>query len=167
MPETRNLPCNFLMSVMTEASVTTEPVFVRMRRLLLKTYRSVFPKKTAPSPAPVSGSQAPEPAELRPGDWVEVCPMDEILATLDKNRKHKGLLWTSGMEQFCGKKLKVFKRVEIITLETTGESRRLKSPTVFLEGAYCDGSGVGGCDRCCFHFWREAWLKKVPADGSG
>jgi hypothetical protein len=37
-------------------------------------------------------------------------------------------------EKFCGKKFKVFKRSEIIILESTMEIRKLKSPTIFLEG---------------------------------
>jgi len=158
--------CNFLMAVMTDASVTIEPVHVRARRGLLKIYRSISPKKAAPPPNPGTAAPPPEPQNLQPGDWVEVRPMEEVLTLLDSNRKSQGLLWMSGMDKFCGKRFKVFKRVEIITLETTGESRRLRSPTVFLEGVYCDGSCVGGCDRSCFHFWRESWLKKVPDKGT-
>jgi hypothetical protein len=37
----------------------------------------------------------------------------------------------------------------------------LKSPTVFLEGVYCDGKRHNDCDRSCLLFWREAWLKRV------
>jgi hypothetical protein len=68
------------------------------------------------------------------------------------------------MEKFCGKKFKVFKKVEIIKLESTGEVRKLRSPSVFLEGVYCNGERHEGCDRACFHFWREAWLKRIDGN---
>jgi hypothetical protein len=98
---------------------------------------------------------------LKPGDWVEVRPMEEISMSLDWKGKHKGLYFMPEMEQFCGKKFKVFKRVETIKLESNGEIRTIKRPTFFLEGVFCDGSCNGGCDRSCFHFWRDIWLKKL------
>jgi hypothetical protein len=70
------------------------------------------------------------------------------------------------MEQYCGGSFRVFKKVKTIKLEDTGEVRQLKSPTVFLEDVYCDGKRHQGCDRACFHFWREAWLKRIPDQGA-
>jgi len=66
------------------------------------------------------------------------------------------------MEEFCGKEFKIFKKAEIIKLESTGEMRKLRSPTLFLEGVHCNGVYQGGCDRACFHFWRAEWLKPIP-----
>lgn len=101
---------------------------------------------------------------LRPGELVEIKSIDDILATLGPDRKHKGLLWMTGMRKFCGKRYKVFKRVENILLETNGDSRKMKN-TVILEGVMCDGAEFGDCDRSCFHFWREVWLKRVEEEG--
>lgn len=101
-----------------------------------------------------------EVLNLRPGELVEVKSVEEILATLDKSRRYKGLLWMVGMRKFCGNRYKVFKRVETIMLESNGELRKMKN-TVLLEGVMCDGSEFCGCDRSCFHFWREAWLRRV------
>ncbi len=106
----------------------------------------------------------PRPDEslgLRPGEWVEVKSVEEILSTLDGNRRHRGLLWMTGMRKYCGKRFRVYKRVDTIMLETNGELRKMKH-TVLLEGIMCDGIAFGGCDRSCFHFWREAWLRRVP-----
>ena len=61
------------------------------------------------------------------------------------------------------KQFKVYKRVERFVLEHTGEFRRMKN-TVLLDGVLCDGWG-GACDRSCFFFWREAWLKRVDPHG--
>lgn len=101
--------------------------------------------------------------DLQSGELVEVKSVEEILATLGPDRKCRGLLWMTGMRKFCGKRYRVLKRVENILLETNGERRKMKN-TVSLEGAMCDGAEFGDCDRCCFHFWREAWLKRVTQE---
>lgn len=97
---------------------------------------------------------------LLPGELVEVKSVEEIMETLDSDRRNKGLRWMTGMRKYCGKQYKVLKRLERIMLEDSGELRNMKN-TVLLEGVFCDGKEFGNCDRCCFHFWREAWLKRV------
>lgn len=99
---------------------------------------------------------------LKAGDWVEVRPAKEILATLDERGKLKGLSFNAEMTEFCGRRFRVYKKLDKIILEATGELRKVKNPTVLLEGVFCDGAAHGGCDKSCFCFWREAWLKKVP-----
>jgi hypothetical protein len=98
---------------------------------------------------------------LQPGDWVEVRSAKEIFATLDGYDKLRGLQFTPEMSKFCGRRFRVYKRVQNIILEGTGELRRINSPTVLLEGAICDGSAHGRCDKSCFFYWREQWLKRV------
>jgi hypothetical protein len=98
---------------------------------------------------------------LQPGDWVEVRSVKEIFATLDSQGKLKGLRFNPEMTKFCGKRFRVFKRLDKIILESTGELRRVRTPTVLLEDVFCDGQAHGGCDRSCFCFWREAWVKRV------
>ena len=97
---------------------------------------------------------------LEPGELVEVRPVEEILALLDNNRKYKGLLWMTGMRKFCGNRYRVLKRVEKILLESNGELRKMRN-TVLLDGVMCDGDEFSGCNRSCFHFWREAWLRRI------
>jgi hypothetical protein len=92
---------------------------------------------------------------------VEVRSIDEIYQTLDEKRKYKGVIFMPEMESFCGKKFKVFKKVEIIKLESTMEIRKLTTPPVLLEGVYCNGENHDGCDRACFHFWMDPWLKRI------
>jgi hypothetical protein len=103
---------------------------------------------------------------LKAGDWVEVRSAKEIFPTLDQHGKLKGLSFTPEMVKFCGKRFIVFKRLENIILESTGELRRIKSPTLILEGVFCDGKAHGKCDRSCFCFWREAWLRRIASDPS-
>ena len=112
---------------------------------------------------PVNNCQ--DALSLKPRELVEVKSEHEVLATLDAEGKNRGLLWMRGMSSFCGKKYRVFKRVETILLESNGELRKMKN-TVLLEGVMCDGSEFFGCDRSCFHYWREVWLRRVetPVD---
>ena len=98
---------------------------------------------------------------LAPGDWVQVKSLEEIRATLDGAGKNRGLVFTPAMRQYCGGTFRVFKRLELMFDEVTHEQRRTKN-TVLLEGIVCHGEGIG-CDRSCFHYWREAWLRPVEA----
>lgn len=102
-----------------------------------------------------------ENLDLKSGDLVEVRSSKEIFATLDVKGKFKGLTFTPEMAKFCGKRFRVYKKLDKIIIEATGELRKLKSPTVILEGVFCDGKAHGGCDRSCFCFWREAWLRRI------
>jgi len=76
------------------------------------------------------------------------------------------------MWQLCGRRARVFKRVNSIVVESPNGSdvqavRRMKH-TVLLEGLNCDGVRLN-CDRACFFFWRECWLRRVggPAGDDG
>ena len=100
---------------------------------------------------------------LQPGEWVEVRSAKEIFTTLDKKGKLKGLAFTPEMVEYCGKKFRVYKRLSQIIIEATGELRAIKSPTVLLEGVFCSGKAHGNCDRSCFCFWREAWLRRLSS----
>ena len=155
--------CNFLYSDVIGASVPYHSLFVRNKIRIVRfgvSAYSVFMHKVFPKT--LLSSSVNDSLNLQPGEWVEVRSIDEISLTLDDRRKYKGLYFMAEMEKFCGKKFKIFKKVEIIKLEPTGEVRKLRSPTVFLEGVYCNGELQEGCDRSCFHFWKEAWLKRIP-----
>jgi len=108
------------------------------------------------------GIRATDPSlKLKIGDLVEVLPAKEIFATLDAKGKLRGLTFTPEMTKFCGRRFKVYKKLDKIILEATGELRKIKSPTVLLENVFCDGKAHADCDRSCFCFWREEWLKRV------
>jgi hypothetical protein len=101
---------------------------------------------------------------LQPGELVEVRSVKEIFATLDQQGKLNGLAFNREMAKFCGKRFRVYRRLEKIILESTGELRTIKTPTVMLEGVFCNGEAHGKCDRSCFCFWREAWLRRASPD---
>lgn len=129
-----------------------------LRRLLLKRLAKFAPKDHKPGSRPNAET---DNLNLQPGELVEVRTLNEILDTLDEKRKLNGLGFFCEMWKFCGRRFRVHKRVNKIILETTGESRKMRMPTVLLEGVFCDGRYHGGCDRSCFCYWREAWLKRV------
>ncbi len=98
---------------------------------------------------------------LQPGDLVEVKSLSEIIGTLDKNGKNKGLKFYNGMVEYCGEKLKVKNRLDRMINEATGEMMNLEN-TVILEDAVCDYDyRLYGCPRLRYQIWREIWLKKV------
>ena len=97
---------------------------------------------------------------------MEIRSAREIFATLNGYDKLKGLQFQPEMTSFCGKRFKVYKKVERIILEGSAELRRIKNPTVLLEGVICEGTAHGGCDKSCFLYWREQWLKR-PSWSSG
>lgn len=103
---------------------------------------------------------------MRAGEVVEVRSREEILATLDRDGSLDGLPFMPEMLALCGQRLTVAKRADKTcdTIEHRG-LRRMKD-TVHLEGARCSGSAHGGCQAACQLFWKEAWLRRVPANSS-
>jgi len=130
---------------------------MRLRSLIRRAIKGTLTPGKPPADARV--------LNLEPGEWVEVRPAKEIQATLDARGRLRGLIFMAEMHQFCGRRFRVFKKVKTIVLETNQEMRKIGSPTVFLDGVWCDGSCHGGCDRACFCFWREEWLRRVPGPG--
>lgn len=100
---------------------------------------------------------------LQPGEWVQVKSEAQILATLDASGRHRGLAFLPEMSRYCGRRFRVFKRIERIFLEESKQIRTLRN-TVLLEGAHCGGAGFG-CDKACFLYWREAWLTRCEPGG--
>jgi hypothetical protein len=100
--------------------------------------------------------------DFKVGELVEVRSENEIISTLDENGKLDGVAFMPEMKKFCGKRFKVLKKVEKIRIETGEEIRKVNNPTFFLEGVVCDGEISGPCDRACFCWWRESWLKRIP-----
>ena len=109
------------------------------------------------------GSSRRTPTEtlsLQPGEIIEVKSKDEIVATLDYAGRNRGLEFTEEMEKYCGKRMKVLRRVDRMIIEKTGKMRQIAN-TVLLDGANCDGQSHGGCPRNCYCLFREIWLKRV------
>ena len=128
-------------------------LFWRIRRVFLGAYARGNNKST---PA--------ESLDLRSGERVEVKAVRSISETLNESAHNRGLYFTPGMRVSCGRQHRVERRIDKIIVDGTGEMRQLRN-TVYLEGSLCGCAHVafGGCPRGEFSYWREIWLRRVPA----
>ena len=101
---------------------------------------------------------------LKIGEWVRVKPVEEILETLDKSNKNRGLWFDAEMTQYCGKEFRVVRRVSRIINEKSGKMMSFKNPCIGLENAYCQGRFTKHrlfCPRRNLSYWRELWLDRL------
>ena len=99
--------------------------------------------------------------KLHVGEWVEVRSKEEILKTLDRKGQLNGLPFMPQMFEFCGRRLRVYKRAHK-TCDTVNDYKgRWMDSAVHLEGIRCDGQAYGGCQAACLIYWKEAWLKRA------
>jgi len=109
---------------------------------------------------------AGEPLNLVPGEWVRVKSVDQIMGTLDKRNRNRGLHFDPEMTLFCGGTYQVLKRVTHIIDERSGEMLTFGNSCIMLDGVYCRGETTEGrlfCPRAIYAYWREIWLERVPA----
>ena len=126
------------------------------RKTIKRIIGKMLKKKPALFPPPV----LPESLDLKPGDLVEVKSAAEIQATLNSEGKSRSLYFMPGMWDYCGRRLRALQPIERMMSEKTGEMRAL-SQTVILEGVTCNGKAHGGCQRGCYVFWKDTWLRRV------
>jgi hypothetical protein len=113
----------------------------------------------------VRGSLSRTPVEnldLQPGELVEVKSLAEIRATLDRNQRNRGMWYDREMVKFCGKQMRVVRRVNRLLDEKTGTMIEMKTPGIILEGATCTGQYYKQCQRQVYSYFREIWLRRVP-----
>jgi hypothetical protein len=105
-----------------------------------------------------------EVLNLQPGELVEVRSKPEIMRTLNKKLRNRGLSFDTEFVQYCGKKHRVRSRVNRIINEKTGAMMELASDCIILDGATCSGNFSSNrmfCPRSVYPYWREIWLKRV------
>lgn len=116
--------------------------------------------------------------KLQPGELVRVKSYEEILATLDRGNKNRGLFFDAEMVPYCGGTYRVKARIHNFLDEKTGRMTRLKTPAVVLENVWCQSRYSDCrmfCPRAIYSWWREIWLERlsespaseVVADGCG
>ena len=110
-----------------------------------------------------NSTAAAQGGTLKAGDLVEVLSMEEIKKLLNEKNETQGLAFMPEQEKFCGMQTRVIKRVNFMFDERERVMRKIKN-VVILEGVICSGEGMfdaEACDRGCFLFWKESWLKKI------
>jgi hypothetical protein len=98
---------------------------------------------------------------LQPGDLVRIKSKEEIVATLDKDNKNRGLFFDHEMAAYCGRTARVQGRINRLIEESNGEMVEIKSDCILLEGVVCLADYHLFCTRAIYSYWRELWLEKV------
>jgi len=104
---------------------------------------------------------------LEPGERVRVRSHEEILATLDRDNKNRGMRFDPEMVPYCGKAFTVQRRVDKIIHETTGSMIGIKTASVILDGVVCRSEMSQCrlfCPRAIPSYWREIWLERIDSD---
>jgi hypothetical protein len=113
----------------------------------------------------LAGEKTPtEVLNLQPGELVQVREKDEIMHTINANRRNRGLWFDVEMVPFCGRTFRVLRRVERIINEKSGTMIRIPNDSLILEGVTCRGCLSRNrlfCPRSIYPYWREIWLKRV------
>ena len=107
---------------------------------------------------------------LQPGELVRVKSHAEILRTLNIDGQNRGMKWDAELVPYCGGTYRVQKRVTRIIDEKTGRMQEMKSPCIILESVVCQARYSGCrmfCPRSIYPYWREIWLERIEAHGSG
>lgn len=149
--------------------VRLQPTLVRLYDRFQQAIGGVpFPRRVGRVP---QGQATPRVAlGLEAGDVVTVKSLDDVMATLDGANKNRGLYFDAEEVPYCGKQMTVRGRVDKIIDERTGKMIPIGGNTVILEDAYCLGRYSDRrmlCPRKIYPFWREAWLTRDAAGGSG
>jgi hypothetical protein len=115
-------------------------------------------------PGCAAGKTPTEVLNLQPGEIVQVRSKDEIMRTINADRKNRGLLFDVEMEPHCGKTYQVLSRVQRIIDEKTGKMINIARDCLILDGVTCSGCLSRSrlfCPRSIYSYWREIWLKRV------
>lgn len=108
-----------------------------------------------------------ETLDLKAGEYVRVKSHEEILQTVNRRNRNRGLSFDPEMVRYCGKVHQVRARVEQIIDERSGRMLPISSDCIILEGAICCAEYSHKrlfCPRRLYPFWREIWLERVPPE---
>jgi hypothetical protein len=109
------------------------------------------------------------PLGLKPGERVRVKSRAEVVRTLDRKRRNRGMGVCYEMTRCCGKEAEVRTRVERLIDDNTGMMREMEH-TVTLQNIGGDPrlseeclcyNELGDCPRGELMYWREVWLERV------
>ena len=114
-----------------------------------------FVKGTAGNKTPTSE------LALQPGELVRIRGKEDIMGTLNANLLNRGMGFEEEMARYCGRTVRVSRRVDRCIDEKTGQMLTMKNPCIVLEGVVCAGAFHSNCPREFLPFWREIWLERV------
>jgi hypothetical protein len=122
-----------------------------------------YPNRTGLVP---DGEKTPRgaPLNLQPGDYVRVKSFRDILETLNRDGKNRGLLFSQELVPYCGQVCRVHSRVSRIIDEASRKMLQFSNDCIILENVVCRGrynAGLTFCPRANYPYWREIWLERV------
>jgi len=104
---------------------------------------------------------------LQSGELVRVRTKAEIMRTLNRQLRNRGLFFDVEMVPYCGKgPFRVLRRLEKIINEKTGSMMNLTNPCIILDGVTCSGNYLYQrmfSQRHEYSYFREVWLERVDA----
>jgi hypothetical protein len=106
-------------------------------------------------------SSAATRLDLQPGDRVRIKSRAEIVDTIDRTNRNRGLTFDVEMLRYCGQTARVQARVNQLIDEQTGKMIRIKSDCLILENVVCKADFHRFCTKATYPYWREAWLEKI------
>jgi hypothetical protein len=107
--------------------------------------------------------------DLKPGELVRVKTFDQIVSTLDRKKRNRGINICLEMTRSCGTVAEVRYRVTRVIEERSGKMRQIKHSVTLqnprgepslCEECLCYGE-MGDCPRGELMYWREIWLERV------
>jgi hypothetical protein len=117
-----------------------------------------------PDPAGEHAKTRREKLDLVPGELVQIKTVNEIKATLDANKKNRGLYFDVEMVPFCVRTCRVRARVNQIIEKPTGKMVKIPGDWILLEGTACTGKYHRSCARAILPYWREMWVRRADED---
>jgi hypothetical protein len=111
--------------------------------------------------------------DLKPGELVRIKDFGQIVATLDRKKRNRGINICHEMTRCCGEVAEVRYRVNRLIEERSGKMRELHH-SVTLQGpdgepSLCDEclcyGEMGDCPRGELMYWREIWLERMHEQG--
>jgi len=105
-----------------------------------------------------------EKLDLVPGELVQIKTVNEIKATLDANKKNRGVFFDVEMVPFCVRTCRVRARVNQIIEKPTGKMVKIPGDWILLEGTACTGKYHRSCARAILPYWREMWVRRADED---
>jgi len=133
-----------------------------VKKWLRQAYYAALRRRDEDSPQQSAAKAFAPESPLLQGDLVRVRSREEILSTLDPFKELKGCAFLPDMAQFCGTEQRVLKSMRYFLDERDYKQKKARG-VILLENVICNGTpAFGQCDRCCFLFWREEWLEKLP-----
>jgi hypothetical protein len=114
----------------------------------------------------LAGDKTPaETLDLKPGELVEVRSRKEIMRTLNRSQKNRGLFFDVEQVPYCGKTFRIQSKVERIINEKTGVMMKMPGACIVLSGTTCSGCYSRNrlfCPRSVHAYWHEIWLRRAP-----